>query len=316
MRRLLALVVPLALLAGTGCVVTPYHSHRSAYRAVSVVEYRYGGVHPIPHAGGWCSESAYHVHDYEPEPEYYAYTNNVYTYRGPTMVWYLDLHPIPTGGYCHLSGRHHHDYHARQYDGWSHSWDRRREVYVYNSPRGGHGASPAPGYRAPSPVNHARPTPPPSNGDRWGRNPPPGGVGHGGSTPPGGGWGTPRPPSNGGNYPPPSSPPPPGGGNGGGYGNGGGNNGGGGNGGGNSGGGWGNGGGSSGGGNSGGGSGYRPGGRGGSSSGGSSGGSWGRGDSGGGGSRGGSSSPPPGRGSQGSSSGRGSSSSGGGNVRW
>ncbi|MBN1205684.1 MAG: hypothetical protein JXB05_12265, partial [Myxococcaceae bacterium] len=222
MRRLLALLAPLALLAGTGCVVTPYHGHTRTYRTVEVVQYRYSGAHPIANAGGWCLEEYDHVHDYAPETQYYAYTNNVYTYRGPTTVWYLDYHPVPHGGHCNLSGRHYHDYYPRQYSGWDYSWDRNREVYVYTSPRT-HGASPASGYSSsPAPTYPRNNYPPPSNsGSGWERSPP-GGTGHGSS---GGGYGNRPPPSGGGygNRPPPggtggwgNTPPPP---NGGGYGN-------------------------------------------------------------------------------------------------
>ena len=160
MRRLLALLTPLALVAGTGCVVTPYSGHMRTYRTVEVTQYRFSGPHPIPGGGGWCLEEYDHVHDYAPEVQYYSYTNDVYQYRGPTVVWYLDYHPIPTGGYCNLHGRHNHDYYPRQYDGWSYNWDRGREVYVYNNPRYTHGASPVGGgYSQPAPSYPA-----PSNG--------------------------------------------------------------------------------------------------------------------------------------------------------
>ena len=130
MRRLLTLLAPLALVAASGCVVTPYHGHTRTYRTVETVQYYYASAHPIPHGGGWCLEDYNHVHDYAPETQHYAYSNNVYTYQGPRMVWYLDVHPSPTGGYCNHSGRHYHDYYPRQYDGWSYGWDRNREVYV------------------------------------------------------------------------------------------------------------------------------------------------------------------------------------------
>ena len=41
MRRLLSLLAPLALVASTGCVVTPYHGHLRTYRTVEVAQYRF-----------------------------------------------------------------------------------------------------------------------------------------------------------------------------------------------------------------------------------------------------------------------------------
>ncbi len=345
MSRLLALLAPLALVAGTGCYVTPYHGHtRTTYRTVEAVRYQFSGQHPIPHSGGdWCLEEYAHYHDYAPETQHYVYTNNVYTYRGPRVVWYLDLHPIPAGGYCHLRGRHQHDYYPRRYSGWDYGWDRGRQVYVYKSPRGRHDASPAPSYNPPRPHSSSRPnSPPPNHGGSRPNRPPPGGEGHGS-----GGWGNPSP-GGGGSYPPAPPPPPPGGNNGGGYGGGhpGGGNRPGNSGGGNNGGGWGNGGGNGGGnrpGNSGGGygggnsggGGNRPGNSGGgnrpgNSGGGNSGGGWGNGggnnsggNSGGWNNGGGNSGNNRGRGGRGNSRGNSSpppgsnkKSSNSGTVRW
>ncbi|HTE17444.1 MAG TPA: hypothetical protein VK689_03560, partial [Armatimonadota bacterium] len=228
MRRLLTLLAPLALLAGTGCVVTPYHGHTRTYRTVEVSQYRFHGPHPIAGSSSWCLEEYDHVHDYAPETQHYVYTDNVYRYQGPTVVWYMDYHPVPTGGHCNYRGRHNHDYYPRRYDGWTYSWDRGRDVYVYNNPRYTHGASPATGYQQPQPTyppshnSGGAYRPPPSGQGGWGSppanngggyNPPPPSNSGGSRPPPGGqgGWGS--PPSNGGNNPP-SYPPPNNGGNG------------------------------------------------------------------------------------------------------
>src|SRR5215218_9772017 len=160
MHRPLTLVVPLLLALGaSGCVA---HSHAYYPAEPAPTEYSYSGNHPVPYdqGGGWCTDSFLHVHAYAPGPQY-VYVDRSYAYRGPTVIWYVDTHPNSHGGYCSLQGRHSHDYFpSRDY-----SWDRGREVYVYNNR---HDASPGQGY--------GRPTPPPV------------GVGHGSPPPSGGGW--------------------------------------------------------------------------------------------------------------------------------
>ncbi|RKH70519.1 hypothetical protein [Corallococcus aberystwythensis] len=185
MNRLLALVVPLALLMGTGCVVEA-HSHRPVRRVAyvaPVAEYRFAGAHPVPddYGGGWCPEDYAHVHDYQPPQASYVYTDNVYYYRGPTVVWYWDYHPISSGGYCNLHGRHQHDYYPRGSWGSGYSYDRGGRGYRWDNT---HAASAGSGRNNVAP---SRPAPAPVN---QGRNPPPGGNGTGARPPSGsGGWG-------------------------------------------------------------------------------------------------------------------------------
>ncbi|RKH46412.1 hypothetical protein D7Y23_23825, partial [Corallococcus sp. AB050B] len=157
MNRLLALVVPVALLMGTGCVVEA-HSHRPVRRVAyvapaPVAEYRFAGAHPVPddYGGGWCPEDYAHVHDYQPPTTSYVYTDDVYYYRGPTVVWYWDYHPIASGGYCNLHGRHQHDYYPRGSWGAGYTYDRGSRGYRWNN---SHDASAVRGGRnniAPSP---------------------------------------------------------------------------------------------------------------------------------------------------------------------
>ena len=142
MRRLLALAIPLALMMGTGCVAHVHDGpYRSTYRTVEV-DYSYSGDHPVPdeYGGGWCSDVHTHVHDYRPTTTYYTYTDNVYYYRGPSVVWYWDYHPLVVGGYCNLHGRHSHDYYPSSGPGYRYErnrgyvWDRTHRaspVYSY-----------------------------------------------------------------------------------------------------------------------------------------------------------------------------------------
>ncbi len=189
MNRLLALVVPLALLMGTGCVVEA-HSHRPVRRVAyvapaPVVEYRFAGAHPIPddYGGGWCPEDYAHVHDYQPPTTSYVYTDNVYYYRGPTVVWYWDYHPIPGGGYCNLHGRHQHDFYPHGSWGAGYSYDRGSGGYRWSN---SHQASPVASGR--NNIAPSRPAPAPAPAQQ-GRNPPPGGTGTGARPPSGAGWG-------------------------------------------------------------------------------------------------------------------------------
>ncbi|NOJ92257.1 hypothetical protein HMI51_04770 [Corallococcus coralloides] len=150
MNRLLALVVPVALLMGTGCVVEA-HSHRPVRRVAyvapaPVVEYRFAGAHPVPddYGGGWCPEDYAHVHDYQPPQASYVYTDNVYYYRGPTVVWYWDYHPTPSGAYCNFHGRHQHDFYPQGSWGAGYSYDRGSRGYRWSN---SHSASAVPGGR-------------------------------------------------------------------------------------------------------------------------------------------------------------------------
>ena len=148
MRRLLVLTVPTALLMGTGCVAHYHQPGSGTYASNTVYEYRYSGTHPDPY-GGWCTESYNHVHGYAPEDiNAYSYSDQVYMYRGPRVVWYMDYHPVMGGGHCYIHGRHNHDYFPHTYAGSTYYWDTGRSVYVYNNyrpppPRGGsHEATP------------------------------------------------------------------------------------------------------------------------------------------------------------------------------
>ncbi|WP_223639584.1 hypothetical protein [Corallococcus sp. EGB] len=188
MNRLLALVVPLALLMGTGCVVEA-HSHRPVRRVAyvepaPVVQYRFAGAHPVPddYGGGWCPEDYAHVHDYQPPQASYVYTDDVYYYRGPTVVWYWDYHPTPSGGYCNLHGRHQHDFYPHGSWGAGYSYDRGSRGYRWSN---SHQASAIPGRNNVAP---SRPAPAPGPVYQ-GRNPPPGGTGTGARPPSGSGWG-------------------------------------------------------------------------------------------------------------------------------
>ncbi|RKG88668.1 hypothetical protein D7W82_09590 [Corallococcus sp. CA049B] len=189
MNRLLALVVPVALLMGTGCVVEA-HSHRPVRRVAyvapaPVVEYRFAGAHPVPddYGGGWCPEDYAHVHDYQPPQASYVYTDNVYYYRGPTVVWYWDYHPTPSGAYCNFHGRHQHDFYPQGSWGAGYSYDRGSRGYRWSN---SHSASAVPGGR--NNVAPSRPAPAPAPVNQ-GRNPPPGGTGTGARPPSGSGWG-------------------------------------------------------------------------------------------------------------------------------
>ncbi|WP_208719119.1 hypothetical protein [Corallococcus sicarius] len=189
MNRLLALVVPVTLLMGTGCLVEA-HSHRPARVAYvePVAQYRFAGAHPVPddYGGGWCPEDYGHVHDYQPPQTSYVYTDDVYYYRGPTVVWYWDYHPVPHGGYCSFHGRHSHDFYPHGSWGGGYSYDRGSRGYRWDR---SHAAS-AGNVRYNS--GPSRPGPAPHQGDtNVGRRPPPGGNGTGARPPSGssGGWG-------------------------------------------------------------------------------------------------------------------------------
>ncbi|WP_415835133.1 hypothetical protein, partial [Corallococcus soli] len=189
MNRLLALVVPFALLMGTGCIVDGhYHRPTRAAYVAPVVEYRFAGAHPIPddYGSGWCPEDYSHIHDYQPPQTSYVYTDNVYYYRGPTLVWYWDYHPIPNGGYCSFHGRHSHDFYPHGSWGHGYSYDRGTRGYRWDRTHAAsagnvrYNTGPSRPSSAPSPVPY-----------NVGRRPPPGGTGTGARPPSGSGngWG-------------------------------------------------------------------------------------------------------------------------------
>ena len=188
--RPIPLAAALALLGASGCVVRHYYPDTGVtYREV---QYRYYGAHPIPEAvgDGWCLVEHDHVHEYMPERTHYVYRGGVYVYARPTVVWYVGYHPIPSGGYCGLHGRHSHDYHPGSALAPQYTWDRSQRVYVYrNAPP--HDARrvdmvppPPPGRPYGPPPSYAPPPPPPGHGGI-----PPGQ----GGTPPGHGYGGPPP---------------------------------------------------------------------------------------------------------------------------
>ena len=202
------LAAALALIGASGCVVHTY-AHDAPYTAV---QYRYMGAHPLPDGDGWCFLEYEHVHDYAPDYSVYTYRSGVYVYSQPALVWYVGYHPIPTGGYCTLAGRHSHSYVPGSAFANDYEWDRGQRVYVYRNapPPPGHGVTPV----GPPPRQGTVYLPPPPPGTY---NPPPGhgGIppGHGGM-PPGHGDGPPpgqiNNPGRGGHGPPGHSGGPPG----------------------------------------------------------------------------------------------------------
>ncbi|MCI0574403.1 MAG: hypothetical protein L0Y66_27030, partial [Myxococcaceae bacterium] len=169
MRSLVGCLLMLGLLVGSGCVVHAHGPRRPTYEVD--VEYRYSGYHPIPmeYGGGWCDHVHAHVHDYLPEGSrtYWRYSDSMYFYRGPTVVYYYASHVDPSGRACSLHGRHRHDYLPPAHAASAYQWDRNRGGYVY---RPSHPATPAGGWSNPTPPNQGRPS--------WG-NPRPGGNGNG-----------------------------------------------------------------------------------------------------------------------------------------
>jgi hypothetical protein len=121
----------------------------------------YYGSHPIPmsEGGGWCLIDGPHLHAYEPEwSDQYVFQNN-YFYFGlnfPDWVFY-DRHPVPPdegGGWCGLTGYHHHRY--RPWEGYR--YDQSSNAYVYEPDQWhaveGPVVRPSHRYRAPSRVVH------------------------------------------------------------------------------------------------------------------------------------------------------------------
>jgi hypothetical protein len=128
MRCLLKILIASALVIG-GCA-TPSTNHAVVHP--SPAQYRYFGPHLIPasQGGGWCWLDGEHTHPYGPEdPSVYSVADDVYTYAGPTVVSYWDVHPDPWGGWCELHGYHTHDYYPNYAEGFS--WSSQIGGYVY-----------------------------------------------------------------------------------------------------------------------------------------------------------------------------------------
>src|SRR5207237_1247720 len=109
MKRVL--VLALALSAFSGCVVHRVYGGYAGYTTPAPVYYYYYGQHPVADAygGGWCFINGRHTHEYVPDTTSYVYADNYYRYTGPSQYWYWDGHPLSTGGYCNIQGRHWHD---------------------------------------------------------------------------------------------------------------------------------------------------------------------------------------------------------------
>lgn len=185
--RLPLIAAGVAVLAASGCVV--HHHPRDTAVAYRTVEYRYGGVHPIPSAwgDGWCFIEHHHVHDYEPDQSFYTYRTGVYYYARPMVIWYVGYHPVPTGGHCNVYGRHSHRYHPGSSWADHYAWDSRDRAYAYRQ----HPAAPVNNGRPPPgqgtyyrPGDHDATPPPGHGGVPPGHGGVPPGQGHG-STPPG-----------------------------------------------------------------------------------------------------------------------------------
>ncbi|MGA8890213.1 MAG: hypothetical protein WB493_01505, partial [Anaeromyxobacteraceae bacterium] len=133
MRRLALafLLVPLA-----GCVVTTTAVVPAPEPlAPQVVEAWYGGQHAIPAAlgGGWCWVDGPHVHDYFPDPpDWYAFADGFFYWRGPVAFTYYGGHPMPGGGWCFVDVPHRHDYFPPYGAGFT--W--RGSGWVYGGPWG------------------------------------------------------------------------------------------------------------------------------------------------------------------------------------
>ena len=91
------------------------------------------------------------MHDYYPErDDYYVVDNGYFYYRGPFQFTFYAGHPLPGGGWCFISGPHHHDYYPPQGAEWR--WHAGRG-YIY--------AGPYQPSRPPPPTYWVRPAPPP-----------------------------------------------------------------------------------------------------------------------------------------------------------
>src|SRR5215211_2007389 len=124
--RLPLLVAALALFGVSGCVVRTYAAG-TPYRSV---EYRYLGGHPVPDGmgDGWCFFEHQHVHEYAPDYSDYTSRGGVYVYARAPLIWYGGYHPIATGGYCSLQGRHSHNYHPGSAFANDYRWDRTQRT--------------------------------------------------------------------------------------------------------------------------------------------------------------------------------------------
>jgi hypothetical protein len=178
MRRL-ALLAPLALLSA--CVVRAYDTRPApvAYAPpmAQPVYYQYNGEHPLPDAegGGWCPIDGIHTHPYAPGTDSWAsyrYTNQVYVYSAPRVVWYFGFHTAPDGSYCYLQGRHSHGYVPSAAYRDRYTWRSGQRYYTYRGPYVAprvhtavaptppqRYAPPRPGYIAPQPHPVAPPRP-------------------------------------------------------------------------------------------------------------------------------------------------------------
>src|SRR5205823_6016822 len=132
----------------SACTVREY-GYRTYGTNYATTGYQYYGSHPVPveYGGGWCFNEGSHWHEY-PANTSYAYSGSYYTYSGPTELYYYDYHPIPSGGYCYIHGRHSHNYLPGSYAN-NYYWDNNHNNYVYGGPD----------YHAATPVN----SPPYSN---------------------------------------------------------------------------------------------------------------------------------------------------------
>src|SRR6185503_545595 len=96
--------------------------------------------------------------------------------------WYWDYHPLATGGYCNLRGRHWHD--TSPGNSNTYYWDRGRKTYVFTGPTPANRPAPPAGWN----TYPQQPPPPPGQGGNWGNQPPPPPPGQGGN------WGNQPPP--------------------------------------------------------------------------------------------------------------------------
>ena len=153
MRPLLALLAPLALLAGSGCVVTPPHGHITdlSNRAKST-QYRFSGPPPDAAPAAGASRSTTTSTTTRPRRSTTRTRTDVYRYSGPDGGLVLGLPPDSLGRLLQLPRPPPPRLLPAPVCGWSYSWDRGRDVYVYSNPRYTHGASPVNGgYQQPAP---------------------------------------------------------------------------------------------------------------------------------------------------------------------
>src|SRR6266498_4101925 len=164
-------LLPLFALLLSGCVVhavaRPYPPPPVEPPPEAPLRVFYYGEHRLP-GGGWCYAEGAHEHEFYPEhPEYFAFENGYYFWRGggPVAITYYEGHPLPGGGWCYIAGPHVHDYFPPRDTFWvftpgrgyyyrgpysaarpapAHYWVRPAPAPAYRAPR-----TPAPVYRAP-----------------------------------------------------------------------------------------------------------------------------------------------------------------------